>query len=261
MRPSAVTARSPKISRIRPVRSITLVPISSSRFFCWIGAKGASTTTSPALSFSTSAATSSTCPLPIKVAGRTVRRRTERSPTTRTPIASARPFASSRRASDDRRDPSRGISGTTMTARSPRATSIAPLPSKLFRVVLRIVPQLRRIEVERLIRLQGRDRVLIDQLDLATTFEQNRELVESGDRPLQHDAIDQEQGHSLLLACRGRQEQVLQRRAAALPDIRRNPGDEVSRRFGRHNRRDRMFVDQLRSAIAPQQQGERIEPG
>ena len=47
-RPSAVAARSPKISRISPVRSITLASSAFSRLRCWIGVSAASTTTSSA---------------------------------------------------------------------------------------------------------------------------------------------------------------------------------------------------------------------
>jgi hypothetical protein len=67
------------------------------------------------------------------------------------PMASARPAASSSRASDDRREPSRGSSGTAITARSPRATSIAPLPSKLLaRVSLHMIACRFAAKVQRL---------------------------------------------------------------------------------------------------------------
>ena len=61
-------------------------------------------------------------------------------------------------------------------------------------------------------RLQGRDRMLVDQLDLPAALEHQAELVEAGDRALEHHAVDQEQGHALAVARGGGQEQVLERR-------------------------------------------------
>ena len=84
------------------------------------------------LAFAASAI-SSTCPLPSKVAGRIDRTLNAFAATTSIPIASARPSASSIRASAERRAPSRGSSGTAMSARSPRETSVAPWPSYSFR--------------------------------------------------------------------------------------------------------------------------------
>src|SRR5688572_29710532 len=259
-------ARSPKISRIRPVRSMTLAWAPSSSDFCWTGVSAASTTSSPALCSWTSSAISSTWPLPSRVAGRTERRRYERRAATLTPIASASPCASSSRASAVRREPAPLVwrplfSGTTSTARSPRVTSLAPLPSKLFRGSLRAGVALLAIEVEGVLGLQRRDRVLVDQLHLAGPLEHQRELVVTGDRALQHHPIDQEYRHALLVARRGGQEQVLERRSAAAPRRFASGSNEIARHRGRHDGRDRMFVDELRGAIAAQQQRERVEPG
>src|SRR6476646_8112853 len=174
---------------------MTLVPASSSRFFCWIGVSAASTISKCASSAFAIPAISSTWPLPSRVAGRTARTRNGLAATTSIPIASASPSASSTRASAERRAPSPGSSGTAMTARSPRETSIAPLPSKLFSVALLSLAAL--LEVERMRRLERRDGMLVDQLQLAATLEDQAELVEPGHRALKHHAIDQEDGHPL----------------------------------------------------------------
>ena len=69
-RPSRVCARRPKISRIRPVRSTTLAPHAFSRLRCCTGESAQSITTIPTSSDLMSPASSSTLPLPTKVAGR-----------------------------------------------------------------------------------------------------------------------------------------------------------------------------------------------
>src|SRR5205085_9390195 len=182
------------------VRSMALVPVSSSKFFCWIGVNAASTTSSLAPCSLAIAAISSTWPLPSKVAARGDRTRNALRATTSMPIASASPSASSTRASILRRTWLPASSGTARTARSPRATSIAPLPSKLFRIHLR-VPGFVRAEVERARRLQGRDGVLVDQLGLSAAFEQQGKLIEARDRALQHDTVDEENRHRVGVPC------------------------------------------------------------
>ena len=85
--------------------------------------------------------------------------------------------------------------------------------------------------------------MLVDQLYLTTPFEQQAELVESGHRALQHHAIDEEQGHPLVVARRGGQKQVLERRLAAIGD--RGGRNEVRRRlseFVRRAYRQRLFI-------------------
>ena len=72
-RPSLVRARSPKISRIRPVRSITLHDQARSRLRCCTALSGASTTTRSMRSRATSSPTARTRPDPIRVAGRGLR--------------------------------------------------------------------------------------------------------------------------------------------------------------------------------------------
>ena len=100
-------------------------------------------------------------------------------------------------------------------------------------------------------RLQGRDGVLVDELDMSATFEDQAELVETGNRTLEHHAVDQEERHSLMLPRRGTKELVLELRFRAVR--RRSRGHQVRRRIGRHDRRDRMLVDELRCALAPKQ--------
>ena len=67
-------------------------------------------------------AISSTWPLPNRLAGRIWRRRNALRPTTSMPIASARPAASSIRASSERRPPPQPVPARQRRARSPRAT-------------------------------------------------------------------------------------------------------------------------------------------
>src|SRR5437868_4723536 len=243
---------------MRPVRSITLAPTSCSRFFCWTGLSGASPISTPASCSLARPATSSTWPLPSKVAGRTVLRRKARSATTTMPIASARPSASSSRASASRRAPSRGNSGATITARSPRATSGSAGWSKLFSFVLRLAALL-GLEIQRMRRLQRRERMLVDELDLPAALEHEAELVEAGDRPLEHHAVHQEQGHAFPVPCGRSEEQILQLRLRAVGRWRGR--NEIGRRLAGHDGRDRMLVDQLRGAFAPQQHRESVEPG
>ena len=56
-----------------------------------------------------------------------------------------------------------------------------------------------RLEIERSRGLKRGNRMLVDQLCLSRPFEQNRKLVEARDIALEHDAVDQEQCHGLML--------------------------------------------------------------
>ena len=94
----------------------------------------------------------------------------------------------------------RGRSGTTSSARSPRANlavvvAVEDAQSPLLRVRL-------TVEVERVRRLQGRDRMLVDELHQPVALEQHAELVEARDLALQHHAVDQEHRHRFVLARR-----------------------------------------------------------
>src|SRR5438309_2537110 len=100
-------------------------------------------------------------------------------------------------------------------------------------------------------RLQSRKRMLVDQLYLATALEDDAKLIEAGDGALEHDAIDEEQGHPFLIARRGSQKQVLQGALAAVDD--RGSRNEAWRRFRRHDGGNRMLVHELRCAFSPQQ--------
>ena len=65
-------------------------------------------------------------------------------------------------------------------------------------------------------RLKRRERVLVDELDLPAAFEHEAELVEPRHIALEHDAVDEEQGHALRVASRCGEEQVLKRRLCAI---------------------------------------------
>jgi hypothetical protein len=109
-------------------------------------------------------------------------------------------------------------------------------------------------QVKRVARLHGRDGVLVNQLHLPAAFEDQRELVVAGHRPLEHHAVHEEDGHRLMLARCRLEEQVLKRWpliAIALPCSRRL---KIGRRLGGHDGRDGVLVDQLRIAVAAQQQ-------
>ena len=88
---------SPKISRINPVRSITLRASLSSRLRCWIGVNAPSTTTSSASFCSQAIRMLSTCPAPNSRFGRTSRTGARKLSAMTTPIANASPSASDRR--------------------------------------------------------------------------------------------------------------------------------------------------------------------
>ena len=102
--------------------------------------------------------------------------------------------------------------------------------------------------------------MLVHQLDLRSALEQQAELVECRDSPLEHDPVHQEQAHALVLARRSGKELVLERRFGFVMAIG-GGGFEPARTMDRRNGRDRMFVDQLGGAIPAQLDGERIEGG
>src|SRR5947209_294089 len=108
-------------------------------------------------------------------------------------------------------------------------------------------------------RLEGRKRMLVDQLHLPTALEDDAKLIEAGDGALEHDAIDEEQGHSFLVARRGSQKQVLQGALAAVDE--RGSRNEAWRRFRRHDGGNRMLVHELRCAFPAEQERECVEPG
>ena len=72
--------------------------------------------------------------------------------------------------------------------------------------------------------------MLVDKLDLVAALEQQRKLVVTGDRALQHHVVDQEDRHACLVALRGGKEQVLQWGSPCRADRRRLAcGDEIPR--------------------------------
>ncbi|PAV93087.1 hypothetical protein WR25_25301 [Diploscapter pachys] len=116
-------------------------------------------------------------------------------------------------------------------------------------------------EVQRTRRLDGRYRVLVDELRHAFPLEQHAEQVEPGDLALQHHAVDQEHRDRIFGFAHRVQENFLQQRLLALRFSHGfdNPGQV--HRAGRHDRGDGVLVDQLRLAVAAEQHGEIVEPG
>src|SRR3954451_17231656 len=108
-------------------------------------------------------------------------------------------------------------------------------------------------------RLKRGERMLVDELDLPTALELEAELIESRHIALEHHAIDEEQSHAFRVAGRGGEKQVLKRRLRARR--RRIGRHEVRRWFGGHDRRNRVLVDELRSALTAEEQREGVEPG
>src|SRR5438270_167173 len=101
--------------------------------------------------------------------------------------------------------------------------------------------------------------MLVDQLDLPAAFQHQAELVEARDHPLQHHTVHEEQGHPFLVPDRGAEELVLQAGLGTLTVGRDR--HEIRQRFRRHDGRDGMLIDELRTSFAPQQQREGVEPG
>src|ERR1044072_9381044 len=244
---------------MRPVRSITLALVSSSRFFCWTGVTAASTIKSSASAWRTASAIRSTWPLPNRVAGRGWRIRKWSRSSTATPIASASPGARARRASGLRRAPC-PISGKATTARAPRANS--PASSRL-KTLSRSLLGLDFLEVDRVFRLHRRDGVLVDELAEAVALQQHAEQVEGGDLALEHDSVDQEHGHRLVrLPDRGQEHFLEQGRLLLVERLLKRflEAAEIDR-LGRQDRREGVLVDQLRLAVAAQKHREIVEPG
>src|SRR6185503_675503 len=198
---------------MRPVRSITLALVSSSRFFCWTGLIAASTISNSASAWRTASAIRSTWPRPNRVAGRGWRTRKWSFSSTSTPIASARPAASSSRAAGSRRAPGPS-SGRATIARAPRVNS--PASSRL-KTLSRSLLGLDLGKIDRIFRLHGRDGVLVDELAEPVALEQHAEQVEGRDLALEHDAVDQEHRHRLVgLAHRGQEHLLEQSRLLLL---------------------------------------------
>ena len=66
-------------------------------------------------------------------------------------------------------------------------------------------------QVKRVRRLKRRNGMLVDQLHLSITFQQQAELIEGGDMALKHDAVHKIQRHRRILSRSGCEEHVLQR--------------------------------------------------
>src|SRR4051794_14733676 len=216
-RPSWVRARAPKISRISPVRSITLAFHAFSRLRCCTGVSLSSMTTSPIPCSSTAVLTRSTTPLPIKVAGVTRRIGTDWASRTSRSMARESPTASSSLASLSRRSRVRwpGLYGLRTAATvAGRAVSCGvrwrlscPLRWMSF-----VKSAFGFVSVEQLDgrdRHDGRDRMLVDELRMTVAAQQHRKVVEPGDDSLQFDAVDQENRDRRLVLAQMVQEDVL----------------------------------------------------
>src|SRR5690606_38939461 len=102
------------------------------------------------------------------------------------PSACASPTASRRRAS-----PSRMLSAALMSGRSTMARfrSLGGVVSGGVGFIYRFVDL---VQLDGRARHNGRDRVLVDQLDLTVPAQQNAEIVEPGNDALQLHAVDEE---------------------------------------------------------------------
>ena len=87
-------------------------------------------------------------------------------------------------------------------------------------------------QVERMRRLQCRDRVLVDQLELLIPLEQNGKLVESDDVALQHHAVHEKQGHRRAFRGSSGEEHILQAGAIARPACLESFASSVGERCG-----------------------------
>ena len=101
--------------------------------------------------------------------------------------------------------------------------------------------------------------MLVGKLHIAIALEQHAEEVIGRDLSLQHHAVDEEHRHLRFGLADAAEEDVLQQ---ALLRVRALAGKLVRiDRLTGHDRADGVLVDQLRLAIAPEQDREIIEPG
>ena len=139
--PSRVEARLPKISRMRPVRSSTLAPHSFSRFRCWMGESWALTTTSSASVSFTRSAISATLPEPRRVAGLGAVTGAMMLSAISRSMASARPTASSSRASTARSEVTGALRSRRSTWRTMARVTSGPSIWKSTPVPLPALPR------------------------------------------------------------------------------------------------------------------------
>src|SRR6185312_5918971 len=219
--PSRVCARSPKMSRIRPVRSMTLQPHSRSRLRCCTGLSAVSTMATVTEASRSAWPCVAAWPSPSSIDGRRPRNGTIAVCTTTSPIEAASPTASASRASAARVASCRSArSQGRMTAARVGRLEPAPfsppfMPSRSLNdgsgwLAHRAAFGLRGVEqLDRRARHHGADRVLVDELRVSVPAEQDGEIVEPGDDALQLDAVDQEHGHGGLVLPHMVQEDVL----------------------------------------------------
>src|SRR6185312_4402096 len=220
--PSRVCARSPKMSRMRPVRSMTLQPHSRSRLRCCTGLNAVSTMATVTEASRSAWPCAAAWPSPSNMEGRRARSGRIAVCTTTSPIEAASPTASASRASAARAASCRSArSHGRMTAARVGRPEPAPFsaPSMPLRSLnggggrlahRRAAFGLGRVEqLDRRARHDGADGVLVHELSVSVPAEQDGEIVEPRDDALQLDAVDQEHGHGGLVLPHMVQEDVL----------------------------------------------------
>src|SRR4249919_409228 len=240
--PSWLRARWAKMSRISPVRSTTRRSSSFSRLRSWPGDNGWLTSTRSAPVASQAAFTSSSLPLPIRVAGFGLSMRALSVAATLAPAERARSANSSsapssggppawgwinRAISPFRERSNKGVAlhqATRIAAVPSRCGHRPPLSSsaagRLLGFVVLVVVALAfgarlhipaaRTHAHVARRYHGGDRVLVDHLADGVA-QQHDELIEGLDGALQLDAVDEVDGHRDALATQRIQEWILQR--------------------------------------------------
>src|SRR3954454_6738614 len=95
--------------------------------------------------------------------------------------------------------------------------------------------------------LNGRDRMLVDELRQPVALEEHAEQVEGDDLALEHDAVDEEHGDGLARAADGAEEHFLEEhRLAAVELLGEAALDLLDVHWVRgHDRRDGVLVDEL----------------
>src|SRR5690606_18154842 len=214
--PSALRARWEKISRIRPVRSTTRRCSAFSRLRSCTGVSGWLTRTRSAPVASAAAFTSSSLPLPIRVAGFGRSMRALSNAATLAPADRARSANSSSSPSSGGPPAWGWISSAFSPLRErsnidPRCGRDTPYSSLVGggRLGLVLAALARAVHAHVARRHHGGDRVLVDHLADGVA-QQDHELVEGLDRALELDAVDQVDRNRHAFAAQCVQERVLQ---------------------------------------------------
>src|SRR3984957_15155976 len=217
------------MSRISPVRSITLQDQARSRLRCCTGESAASMTATVTSCSAIAWPSSETCPSPSRVAGRRARNGRMAVCTTTSPIEAVSPTVSARRASA-----ARVCSPRTARWRSDRShgriTAARIGPAKPFRADWPLeswspsvasgrthLPcrdsgtfRLGRVEqLDRRARHYSADGVLVHQLGVPVSAQQNRKVVKPSNYALKLDPVHKEDGHWSLVLSHVVQEHIL----------------------------------------------------